>query len=467
MERPAALAACAAVLAGCATTAENITMPAATAESLNGREISLSQRQKPGFTASTAREGMALGVFTAIGGMVGGLIAGAMRGETGNDVVQKHNVPDPAEQIAAELGAALAARYGAKLHPARTPLATPEAAEAVKAARGADLVLDVRTGVWAMNYFVTSPDKYRLHYAARARLIDAKSGRVVAEGGCGAPRYDKAEDAPTYDELVANGAARLKQEMAKAAEYCAAEFASKMFSFDIAQYRADRTAVAAAPKPEPAAPPAVAERAGAISPNKGLPVAGTLWKYRYEDRKFGKRERTFSVQLASTAGTSVIESFSSGGEEQMYASNSQEMNFAMRRIEKEPVYELAPYLLAHLRPDSAPPTERPAYPGVGGSAEWKVRIIDMQREQVAVPAGTFDAIRLRVTGENPSLLHTPNSSHAAQMASNEIRTQRFEYTVWYVPEIGRYVQSRHQTFNRLGNPIGDEWVQLASVERPR
>lgn len=219
--------------------------------------------------------------------------------------------------------------------------------------------------------------------------------------------------------------------------------------------------------PERPAQAALSASSPMAEPNKALPAAGTVWRYRYEDRKFGQRERTFSVQLASTAGTSVVESFSSAGEAQTYASNTQAIDFAVRRIDNQPLYELSPYLLAHLPKDMTPPAARPAYPGTGAPSDWTVRITDVQRDTVQVPAGTFNAIRVRVTGENPALLHASNTSHAVQMASTEFRTQRFEYAVWYVPEIGRYVQSRHQTYNRYGHPIGDEWVQLSSFERPQ
>jgi len=458
MRTAIAIAAGALAVAGCAgNRIQQISLTPATAESLSGREISLSERPLPRIGAVTSSGALGNALF---GPMIGEAMNSSIV-ERANEMLRKSNMPNPAGQLAQELGDALAARYGARIAATRTPLSTDDAAEAAKNAAASDFVLDVNNG-WTLHHFALSPGKYKIFYLAKSRLINAKTGQVLAEGGCSAPRNENAEQAPTYDELFANNAERMKKELAKATEYCAAEFASKMFSFDIAQYRTARTAVAPAPsKPEPV----IQTQPAAIEANKALPVAGTLWRYRYEDRRFGRHERSFSVQLASAAGTSVVESFSSGGEEQTYASNSQEVNFALRRVEKEPIYELAPYLLAHLRGDAAP-AERPVYPGPGNAKEWRVRITDMQRERVSVPAGEFDAIRLRVTGENPSLLHATSSAHAVNMAANEFRTQRFEYTVWYVPEIGRYVQSRHQTYNRLGNPIGDEWVQLAAVERP-
>ena len=464
MGRQWGAAACALALAGCVSV-ENIPMSAGTADALKGREISLSERAKPDFGAMTAGR-MAGG---ALFGAIGGAVAGNAMVSAGNEIVQQNGIQDPAEQIGAALSGALGAKFGARPNAPRTQLSTDEATEA-RNAQGSDLVLDVRTINWGFVYFPTSWSKYRVMYTARTRLIDAKKGQVLAEAGCAAPIAENADAAPTYEELLAEGAARLKKELAQATEFCAGEFASKMFSLDLAQYRSTAAPLAAAPASKKAEAPVQTARAApaaTVAAAKGLPLAGTLWKYRFEDRKFANRKRDFSVQLAGAAGSAVTETFATGGNQQTYTSNSQAIDFLVRSVDSEPVYELAPYLLAHMPAPSTPPAHRPAYSG-SASAEpgWEVRIAEVRREQVQVPAGRFEAVRMRITGENPTLLHSSNSSAAMQMATSDFRTQRFEYTVWYVPEIGRYVQSRHQTFNRLGNAIGDEWVQLSSIERP-
>ena len=448
MRRLVALAAGAAALAGCASVPPDKPMSAPTAETLSGREISLATRQKPGFITLTVGQVMGGAVFQAL--------SGAPSAKQMGERLEQSNVPDPAEQIAADLGGAIAAKFGAKVNAARVPLASDDARDAAKAAGAGDLVLDVRTMLWGFNYFLSDPSKYRIRYQARTRLIDAKNGQVLAEGRCEAPRASDAGAAPTYGELMDSGAARLKSELAQAADFCAAQFASKMFSFDLAQYRGAR-----APMAQKAEPPVEA----ASKPTAALPAAGTIWNYRAQDRTF-KRAREFSVQLAVTAGTSVTETFASGTEQQTYSSNSRDINFAVRSVDKQPLYELAPYLLTHLPAPSAPPADRPRYPAEGTAAQWRVRITEVQREAVQVPAGRFEAIRLRVTGENPSLLHGVSTAHPAQLAARDYRTQRFEYTVWYAPETGRYVQSHHRTYNRLGNLIGDEMVQLSAIERP-
>jgi len=81
-----------------------------------------------------------------------------------------------------------------------------------------------------------------------------------------------------------------------------------------------------------------------------------------------------------------------------------------------------------------------------------------------VPAGRFDAYRVELTGENENALFATSSAHAVNAAATDYRTQRFMYEAWYAPQIGRYVQIHHKTFNKYGNEIGDEWVQLKNFE---
>jgi hypothetical protein len=454
------------ILAGCVSVQQIPMTNAPTA--LQSREISLAQRDKPDFGAMTP--GLMAG--GALFGAIGGAIAGSAMVSAGNQIVAEHNLTDPAELIGPALASALSEKYSARVSGARPRLSTDDAAEAAKAVTAADAVLDIRTINWGLSYIPNilrlGSEKYRVNYTARGRLID-KQGKVLAEGGCVARSSE--DGAPTYAELLADAAARLKQELTAAADQCAQQLATRMFGLEVGGVRRDG-AVAHAPSSKPpavpvaaAAPAPAAEQRSAVS---GLPAPGTVFNYSFRDRVFSSRNRDFSVQLAAAAGASVTEIFAARGDQQTYSSNSQAIDFVVRRVDSEPVYELAPYLLAHLPAPSAPPAHRPVYAASGSMpADWNVRIEEVRPEPVQVPAGRFDAVRLRVVGENPTALHSIHTAHAVQAAASDYRTQRFEYTVWYVPEIGRYVQSRHQTFNRYGHEIGDEWVQLSSIERPR
>ena len=203
----------AATTAGCVSV-QQIPMNPSSADTIKDKEIALSQRAKPDFAASTPAKAM----FAMIG-------ATAMISE-GNELIRKNAIEDPAVYIAHTLADDLHGRYNTRLSPKGVAVAGDDVADLVKNANGSDLVLDIRTLNWSFVYFPLSLGKYRVIYSARLRLVDAKSGRILAEGGCYRVPEHTAHS-PTYDELVANSAARLKQELRTAADFCVSEFKAK------------------------------------------------------------------------------------------------------------------------------------------------------------------------------------------------------------------------------------------------
>jgi hypothetical protein len=203
----------AAMTAGCVSVRQ-IPMSAASLAAIQGKELALTEREKPDFSAMTP----ARGAF--------GMIGAAVTISEGNKLIKENRVEDPAAYIGRTLAADLQGRHNTRLSPKGASIASDEVTDLVKNAPGTDLVLDVRTLNWSFVYFPTVWGKYRVIYAARMRLVDAKSGRVLAESGCHrAPEHTP--DAPSYDELVANSAQRLKQELKTAADFCISEFKAK------------------------------------------------------------------------------------------------------------------------------------------------------------------------------------------------------------------------------------------------
>lgn len=215
MFRLAALAAAVAT-AGCASV-QHVPMNGASAEALKGKEIALAERPRPDFAASTPARAM-----------FGGLGAALMIRE-GNRIVTDHGIQDPALYISKKLATELHGRYHVRVSPKSAATTSDEPAEIARNANGADLVLDVRTINWSFMYFPASWGRYRVIYTARLRLVEAKSAKVLAEGGCSRVP-DHTEDAPSYEELVSNSAERLKLELATAAEFCVDEFKSKVLA---------------------------------------------------------------------------------------------------------------------------------------------------------------------------------------------------------------------------------------------
>lgn len=443
-----------ALAAGCVSVQE-VPMSTTTVDAVRGRELSVAVRDKPDFGAMTAGKVAGGALF----GALGGAIAGSTMVSAGNEIVAQNSIEDPAEQISAALSAGLRGKLDAKPVAFRTRLSTDEAAEVSKAPSGTDLVLDVRTINWGFVYFPTSWSKYRVMYSARARLLDAKKGQVLAEGGCALPLADNADAAPTYDELLANSASRLKGELQRAVDYCAGQFASKMFSLTLAAAPAVKVIDAPPAAASASAPPLarVDERPAttAAQPRAGaLPALGSRWSYSVRDRLFNSAAHPFAVELAASEGSAISEQFSAGDEQRRFTTKGDEVRFLVRRVGGQRVLELAPYFLAYTA-DPAPGTlHAPAtYPFGGAATDWTLKVTAVTRERVTVPAGVFNAVRINIDGER-----------ATYSAPRGI--QRFVYTVWYAPEVGRYVQSRHQFFNRRGEGSGDEWVELTKYEAP-
>jgi hypothetical protein len=186
----------------------------------------------------------------------------------------------------------------------------------------------------------------------------------------------------------------------------------------------------------------------------GFPQTGSAWTYTFRDRFFPNRNRDFSVRVTSIDGSNITEVLASGNNQEKSLFNVRDLKFYARQVSGEPLIELSPYLLAHLQPPLTPFDVGGGYAVDGQPANWKLRVTGITRERVSVPAGSFDAFRVALVGQNR------DTSIRLPYAANEAYPRRFEYTVWYTPEIGRYVQIHHKTLNMSGREISDEWVQL-------
>jgi hypothetical protein len=193
--------------------------------------------------------------------------------------------------------------------------------------------------------------------------------------------------------------------------------------------------------------------AAAQAPAAELPTVGWTWHYTYRDQQFSSRPRGVTIQVAAREGSAVTEwMLVEGGETSTASIEPGAMRFYSRPLlESAALIELAPYW------SRFDVLSRPvAYPGAFGMATlWQIDPPSCAPERVSVPAGSFDATRCEVRGSVPAFGQgTPVTNVPS----------RFVYTTWYVREVRRYVRSRHQTWNRFGQAIGDEVVQLVSYQ---
>ena len=206
-----------AMLSACVST-KNIKISAVDIKQLNPNNLAITTRVKPDFAAMTAGKAM----FAMLG-------AAAMIA-AGNDIVKENEIDDPARYIQAELAKALNASYVFTLSDkAPVTVKTDKAAKITAAFPESDLVLDVETINWSFAYFPTDWDNYRVIYSVKLRLFNTKTNTIVAEGFCSRVPEEDAS-APSYDELLVNKAAKLKEELKIAADQCIGELKAKVFS---------------------------------------------------------------------------------------------------------------------------------------------------------------------------------------------------------------------------------------------
>jgi hypothetical protein len=186
--------------------------------SVRNQSIIYTVREMPAFSA-TSTANVSFGVIGALAAV-----------SEGNKIIAENKVADPADAISAALAGAMQSSQGMQIVGQPLKVDTSDAARIAELAKGkARFVLDVQTQNWSVIYFPTNWTHYRVQYVATARLIDVDARSVVAEAPCKqVPESDA--NAPTYDQMLANGAARLKATLAAYAQACATSFGREVLA---------------------------------------------------------------------------------------------------------------------------------------------------------------------------------------------------------------------------------------------
>ena len=195
----------------------------------------------------------------------------------------------------------------------------------------------------------------------------------------------------------------------------------------------------------------------------GLPAVGSSWKYSHRDRQYRGPARIFTVRVSGLNGGEVQEITSvDGGPSASSNINPMALRFIARHLAGENIaLELAPYLTAEGLAKLAGDPQRPeGYPYEG---PWQITEPAVESDDIVIAAGTFKTVRLQVSGKQ--VLITPGLTFGGTTTGLLIPT-RFRYTAWYSPQMNRLVQTRHETWNRTGSQIGDEFVELVEYRKP-
>ncbi len=194
------------LLAGCASTLPAVSdedepaarqadagrLDALEADQLRHRTLAVRTGSTPSFYADTPGR-RTFGILGVI----------AMMRE-GNRLVEDYGLQDPAGQLSEDLLTALARRNDMR----------------TSSREAADVLLDVKTINWDFRPYRNDPNNLFVVYSARISLVDQRSGTVLASGKCRS-RRDRVGDSATLEQLLADGAKLLQNELREAAGECA------------------------------------------------------------------------------------------------------------------------------------------------------------------------------------------------------------------------------------------------------
>ena len=206
---PVFLGCVAALLLPSCVSNKNVAISSKDKAMLVGKSVAVSQRKMPGWGVMKPETAVAAG----LGGLIGGAIAGSVAESQGKVQLERHEIKDPAVGISESLMGVLKKNYGIKRLPSSGVVTNEiDTKKIATAYPNSDYILDAFTVGWLGVYYPMTLTKYRVIHSSKMRLIETKSGRVVAEGFHLYQTDDK-KNAPNYDGIYSNGAAFLKREL--------------------------------------------------------------------------------------------------------------------------------------------------------------------------------------------------------------------------------------------------------------
>jgi hypothetical protein len=195
-----------------------------------------------------------------------------------------------------------------------------------------------------------------------------------------------------------------------------------------------------------------------------LPAAGSQWVYGFIDRQYGRRQIDVTVRVMRVNGSSIDESVAPSGsgerETQRSVSAGEARFFTHRFANGEELTEFAPYFLA-VNGEKTPAIAIAAtgYPVGSSSLPGFTSTAQIQGwEQVTVPAGTFRALRVEMAG-----------NRRLDFFTRDAVAGRFKLTVWYAPEVRRFVRLEHMAWSAYRDApaqLNHDVVELLSFRPP-
>jgi hypothetical protein len=230
----------------------------------------------------------------------------------------------------------------------------------------------------------------------------------------------------------------------------------------------ERAPAAAPPK---AAPPPATRTATLNLPNRPSSARdlkiGDSWTYKLQDARFNKALATVTHEIGGGDASGIRESVRAAG---AGSGDGDAARATQRRLPLEPrmfqqvidsqstVLEFSPFLTAFTDLQPGLRWSRIAVPNGDSLGAWTFSGKVVGRENVRVPAGTFEAVKAELEGNADIAFPSTRDAYNEMIAAYQT------YTIWFVPEVGREVKYERRTYNRARRLLEHEQYELQSYK---
>lgn len=195
--------------------------------------------------------------------------------------------------------------------------------------------------------------------------------------------------------------------------------------------------------------PAATGRSAAV-----LPVKGERWVYKASGKwptSFKQRFEILAQSVADSLVTDELRVLDGAGSPEQRRSRGGKPDFVAWTVIG---MEFSPYFGAYVdlaRQESLGSLPTPDYDPQW--RDWHSKVEVLGRESVSVPAGTFDAFKVEVWS---------NRRQTGSAATLQVEPVRVRYTIWYAPQVKRYVRMQRTVVSANNSEIESDLFELVA-----
>jgi hypothetical protein len=205
---------------GCMPVINHISLDQSEIAGITVKELAIVKRAAPQFFVAT-RANTAMAIVP----WVGGIAAQMHAKDTGQSIALSANLSDPSWEIAGALAAALENKHGIRHIGTVEVAGYPSVYSRSTTYKEFSVLLDVRTLGWGISFSSPFVDQYRFFYHGHLQVIATEWSTLIAEGECLASKSPRSNY--SYEQLLEEGAAKLKDEIQKVIQFCIKEFSEQ------------------------------------------------------------------------------------------------------------------------------------------------------------------------------------------------------------------------------------------------